>query len=779
LNKILTQPEAAISVGVMILFSRLIFGGKALFWGLPVLQFVPWQTEAFRQILQGSAPLWNPYNGLGAPLLANYQTAVFYPPTWVLLGLYALGGSPWLAWGEGLIIACHLILAGIGMARLLRLYNVELLGQTIGGMAFGLGQYLLARNAFYSMVWVGAWLPWVILAASQFGAPGYRPEKRTWFNPGLIICFAMQLLAGHAQLTWYTGVLAGLWVLVGAWQAGGFRHSLLSLVKLAVNISFSTAIAAVQLLPTAELLMLSQRAGQVNYDLAMTYSFWPWRLLTLFAPDMFGNPGQGNFWGYATYWEDALYMGVLPLVLAILTLLRMGKKANRQKDKVYSQLIVFAWTIIFAVFWLSLGKFTPLYAWLFNHVPTFSMFQSPARWMIWTAFGLALLAGCGTQFWSANTLPEKQNVKRWIAFSAAIVLGGIGALVVVRGINLSFVWATVVLGFWGMVIGFLTLIKPKKDDLNFPNWASLVCVLLLADILSANWGLLPAVAPSLFQENQVKAALGERRLYISPSEEYQIKYNQYFQFNSFEGSRSWDEFRQLSLPQVNILDGIYYLNNFDPLLPGRFDRWMKYIASLRPEKRIVWLKKFGVGGVLNLQGQTLYLEKLFTQTELQSSAQLPVWRGCAVSVKDENEAWNKTIDFMTQYLKTGQIPPVVLEGVAQNKSPKCNRETHGGNVNLTIQPGQLFVSINQAAGGWLELPFMFYPGWQAKLDGEVVDLYAADHLLMAVWVPAGDHELSINYQPFSFWAGWIISTVAVMIFIVILVWGSRKTNLQP
>ena len=48
----------------------------------------------------------------------------------------------------------------------------------------------------------------------------------------------------------------------------------------------------------------------------MTHSFWPLRLLTLLSPDFFGNPAQNNFWGYDNYWENAAYIGLIPLLLA-------------------------------------------------------------------------------------------------------------------------------------------------------------------------------------------------------------------------------------------------------------------------------------------------------------------------------------------------------------------------------------------------------------------------------------------------------------------------------
>ncbi len=77
-------PPLLLALALIALFHRLLLG-ETLFWGLPTLQFYPWRQFAFSELGAGRLPTWNPYLGAGAPLLANYQTALFYPPNWPLL----------------------------------------------------------------------------------------------------------------------------------------------------------------------------------------------------------------------------------------------------------------------------------------------------------------------------------------------------------------------------------------------------------------------------------------------------------------------------------------------------------------------------------------------------------------------------------------------------------------------------------------------------------------------------------------------------------------------
>jgi hypothetical protein len=94
--------------------------GKALFWGTPLMQFVPWWSVAWESLLDGHLPLWNPLLGMGAPLLANYQSGLLYPPNWGYLLLWALGGDRLMAWGMAPFGVLHLAWAGAGMIYLAR-----------------------------------------------------------------------------------------------------------------------------------------------------------------------------------------------------------------------------------------------------------------------------------------------------------------------------------------------------------------------------------------------------------------------------------------------------------------------------------------------------------------------------------------------------------------------------------------------------------------------------------------------------------------------------------
>ena len=49
-------PTVFIVITPLLLLGKTIFSGRALYWGLPALQFVPWQAYAWAQLRQGILP---------------------------------------------------------------------------------------------------------------------------------------------------------------------------------------------------------------------------------------------------------------------------------------------------------------------------------------------------------------------------------------------------------------------------------------------------------------------------------------------------------------------------------------------------------------------------------------------------------------------------------------------------------------------------------------------------------------------------------------------------
>jgi hypothetical protein len=406
----------------LLLLWRPLFAGEAFFWGTPLLQFVPWQRMAAEMWRGGHLPLWNPLVGCGAPLAANYQTAAFYPLNVLYLLLPAEVALSWTT-------VLHLALAGWGMYRWGRAVGLGRFAALIGALALEGSGFLVARVALFpSMAFTFPWIA-VWLWRGEVLVQRRRLSESLWL--GLVL--GLGLLAGHAQTAFYGGALLAAYVLFRTVQAAGreisdWRVLLGRCSSFVVSLCIGVGLAAVQLLPTAELMLQSQRSGGVDYDFAMTNSLWPWRLITFLAPDFFGNPGWGDYWGYGTYWEDAGYVGLLPLFLAVGVAFRVVFRRTKGLEQVFAEAGMARFWVVCAVvaLVLALGQNTPVFPFLFRYVPAFDLFQAPARWLAVTTVALAALASLAAQRWPAGRLRQRRGALG-IVFGGALVIAGLAA----------------------------------------------------------------------------------------------------------------------------------------------------------------------------------------------------------------------------------------------------------------------------------------------------------------------------------------------------------------
>lgn len=75
----------------------------------------------------------------------------------------------------------------------------------------------------------------------------------------------------------------------------------------------------------------------------------------------------------------------------------------------------------------------------------------------------------------------------------------------------------------------------------------------------------------------------------------------------------------------------------------------------------------------------------------------------------------------------------------------------------------------------------YYPGWQATLDGEPVEVYPEDELgLLTIDVPAGEHDISLRYTDTTAQrAGAIISAISVLVAGLLLLTGRPRHAPTP
>lgn len=755
MKKILQNPVFPIILAPVILFSRQIFNGQALFWGTPSTQFIPWWEFAWGTILEGGLPLWNPWVGMGAPLAANYQTALFYPPYWGYLVFFILGGVRLMAWSMTIMVVLHLIWAGIGTVKLLDDLEIGYLGQVVGGLAFSLSGYLVSRAGFLSINAATAWIPWILLFSKSITTK----ERKFFWLTGLVIGF--QLLAGHAQTAWYTALLAGLWITFWAINTGDRKHKVRNIVlawsKFIGAGLLGITLSAIQLIPTWEYLAQSQRVGEFGYSEAMTYSFWPWRFLTLVVPDLFGNPAAGNYWGYGNYWEDAVYIGLLPIVMAVGIIVKSVKnnngktELNKRVAGVPRRMLVGFLTFITLIsFLFALGKNTPIFPFLYRNIPSFDLFQAPTRFTIWAEISLAVLAGIAIDRFRR---PEGRSLY-WARLAAAgcfaITAGSIIAWVYFGEINLTFIKSAGTTGLLGLVFTLAMLFGPEENkDRKKDIWNYIVVGLVGVDLLVAGWGLNPGIDLGFYRINSEQEKHSRRFMYESV--EYDLKFDQFFTFESFSSKNDWEDMYTYSLPNLNMLQRSEMVNNFDPIVQGRYQTWMEEINKQDLSKNEQLMKLMNVGEIIERDGSG-QISIIQVANSGDNNLRLV---GCALEVEGEAEALNLILEG-----KVNLDQKIIFDSTYQGAISSCN-QIQGEIDILEEKPGYLKLNANLEEDSWIFWSQAWYPGWRGEIDGKQTNVQRANYLFQAIYSSKGKHEVEFLYRPDSYIWGAGISAVGV------------------
>ena len=755
IRKLIKDPRIFLFIMPLILFSPIYLTGKALFWGTASTQFVPWWEFAWKSILSGQFPFWNPLLGMGAPLAANYQTALFYPITWIYFLAYLFGGVKWMAWSISLVVCGHLIWSGMGTAKLLRELNANKFGQTLGGLAFSLSGYLVARAGFLSINAAAAWMPWLLLCLYRLaeGRPGNQIR--------LTAVLSMLFLAGHAQTAWHAILMGGFWLIFWAFNLGKNNQKLTNLGRSLAGFLWAGVLAigisAIQLLPTAEYLMNSQRAVEYGFATAMTYSFWPWRFLTLILPDLFGNPATGTYWGYANYWEDAIYIGLVPILLALGLLIRSipirRQKKTPVKVPLYARLNLFLGLLVLISFTLALGDNTPVFPFLYDKVPGLDLFQAPTRYSIIAVLSLALLAGIGASRLDKPVGKSLYFTRLAVAGCIAVIAGSVLAGMFLEGIEPSFLISAGRAGLIGLAGAILYLAKPERYSAKkIQSWRFLLLVLVSLDLVSAGYGLNPAVDQRFYELTQNEEIQG--RIWMPRDVEYDLKFNKFFKFETFLPEAEWTAMHQVYLPNLPMLQGAAMVNNFDPILPGYYQEWMESINAEYPAPQ--FLEMMNVSKVVEY-GEGAGVELI----SLEHSIAPVKIAGCAgvetPAALDPGMILKSQENLLENLLVTadGQIPCI-----SGGKGRVSIIEAKNGYLRLDLEIGQ---------DSWLFWSQTWYPGWQYKVDGEKgSQTFRVNYLFQGVPVPGGANEVELIYRPASVIWGSLITGFGLVLFGVLI-----------
>lgn len=368
-----------------------------------VLQFYVWRDLVFSAWGRGEIPLWNPYAMAGTPLLANSQSGALYP-LHILVGVLHL--PTWL--GLGILAWFHLALAGLGTARLARLFGADLVGQAVAGASFLLSPFMVGWIPLASAVSTVAWIPWVLCGIVEVADPATRRRGVALLG----VASAMMLLAGHLQFAAFGMMAAVLFVIGFAVVHRDAKAAVACVLALAAG----GMIAAPQVLPTLQYSQFSHRRAaptEEGFKAYQSSAIRAFEYSNFVYPMTLGNPRErledegadiSVFWGgYFKLGGNTLECAVSPgtFCVALLLFLPLAVKRIRAEGKGGPLAVV----ALCALFFFLVASGILVTRLLYFYAPGWSATGSPGRAAAVMVLLLCVMAGVSYSYLDKHAPP--------------------------------------------------------------------------------------------------------------------------------------------------------------------------------------------------------------------------------------------------------------------------------------------------------------------------------------------------------------------------------------
>ena len=710
----------------------------------------PYRFSLGNALQSGHLPLWVREIYGGFPLLARADAGVCYPFNLLLFGLF----PPYLA--LNLTILLTIVTAAIGMYLYAREIGSSQLASVIGGIAFCFSGYLLSNLKHTSIANAACWLP---LALTLLERAVARKHCRFLLCFGIV--FGLQHLSGNAQTAYYSGVLYLFYFPFRLFNnqrdipAGSRKPSLtssvLSLFRNRLTWLFAgvlilgSLLAAIQLIPTYEMVSLSQRSGGVTFQYASSYPYDPRDFWTFFYPYVNGDIGNLTYSGKGIFWEDYGYVGAVTLLLALSAPLRWWRNWH---VRFFSVSAVVSYLLV-------LGPATPVYRFVFDYVPGMNYFRFPTRLLFITDGSLAVLAALGLTRFAQQFLDRapKSETPSLLRHRRSPLVQAVFLLVVICDL-----------------LYFQLRQNPIVDSAKWMAPPKTV------EILKQD--------PSLFRMFCVGGNQAHRRAFR--------------QAGGWEGDlQPFVEQREFLQPSSNVLYGISSPNGYANLTP-------KYIIDIWGDQNRAGI----ITRTASTQGDSFQPTSAFWKLMRMHNVKYltSFWRFAPAPNLRPLGMYGgaylyQNSDFLSRAYLVNDVLPVADDAIALRMltsdefvpersvvleaMPPDFRPGEGapGNVEITqYTPNQAEMKVQTARDAILVFSDSYYPGWIAEIDGSPTTIYRANVTQRAVVVPAGEHRVSFRFRPASVVVGFWVSGASLLVFFACFLipplWRKRASALS-
>ncbi len=737
----------------LIVFFKEIISLQKYFFEDALYLWYPYMNYLATSLREGHIPFWTPYIFSGMPFYPDVQT--FYPLNW-LFGLFIVEGKLPFFIVEYLLLF-HLLLAGIFTYIYTRELKIGPIPSLVSAITFMLSGFLVCRTIHPTIVYTIVWLPLILFFLHRA-----LTQNKWKYSIFAGIFLGISMLAGFPQTALHIFYVIALYIILYALcykRQINIKKKRYYLVVFFVVLLVGIGIAAIQYLPSYVHLQYTLRES-MTYTESTTRSLHPLQLITLFVPKFFGSQtGMATdsvprwIGEYGHYWETCMYMGILPLLLAIIALIRRREK------------IVWFYGIVAGIsLLLMLGKYTPIYKVAFYVLPGLNLFKTPGRFSAIFTFSIAILAGFGVEgLFGKKKLKNHRLIKGILLF---FLIYFIFYILFISGIfkkplvSLFMQWTEPRFRHPELAnMAYNNIIKQYGISLIFIILSVVTIFLVLQRKIKKN--IAAVIIPILifvdlytFGHNFNASDINPDEFYkVTPLVEYLQREREKEPFRINARQDGYMIFRRNS-------GDIYRLELLEGYTPLRLKRYAEFDIPLERKLDLLNVKYRIKVDEENRKMGLVENEDRQARAFMVYDYVLAKDKRVLETLKDEG------FDYRNKVVLEEKPDKFIPESLT---SPEWNIEIE------TLEPNRIELNVMTSIPGILVLSEIYYPAWKAYIDGKETKVYCADYVLRAICIERGKHRIEFVYDSLSFKIGAIISVIT---FIFVILGISLKGRLR-
>jgi hypothetical protein len=762
---------------------RMIAGSDYLIGGYP---FEKWIGE------QESMPLWYPHifggvpvlgSPVGGPLAPLAQLREIIPPHVVLALSFVL----------------FLFLAGLGMYLYLKAIGLSPYSAALGAVIYQfIGNLATTPAAGHA----GRAASIAIFPLMLFFIHSGMRSKRLLYFLLAALTTAFAFYEGHFQITYYGLLLIfayAIYLLVSHRKDYSKKDVIRVLSYGLLTVVIICLLMAAIWLPVLGGLGTAARGVERGYEYATSWAMPPLEIVDLFIPTFSGI--LDKYWGINSFKIHLEYFGVIAIFLAAFAIVLWWKKRYVKFYAITTLVVVL----------IAIGSATPFFRIPYALVPGFRLFRAPALIFYLASFSMIVLGALAFE----NIFVRKKDVDPRKLF---VIAGVIVSVLVIAALVFSIGGDSLArsmqdsmkdthLSLWGTQAARVKLSNIQKNfsSLIGGAWRTALFAALVAGLIYL--AIKYRIKVWIFSLLLIVAALFDQLSLVSRFLPKAPPPEQYYAADDLTRFIKKDQtiFRVFPTPWYEHASDLYLLyNNIQSAggyFPNPLKRYQEFIGAgqsvmFTPTNLMQYPNLPDILNIKYIIAPTLpedvtqydpQVQALVTRIKSFLSRFQPVSAGRRYTVY-ENEHAIPRAHLVHDYevydetevmniLKSQSHDPhatVLLEHDPGLSMPEPAVNSTSDSVELVhYAPNELTCLVKTEFAGFLVVADNWHPDWQTFVDGRQSRTHIANHTVRAVYVPAGQHKITMKYVSKGFIFGRIISIIMLVVTIGLLAIGIR------